>query len=246
MKRKTAVIWAVIVMIVVGVMIFVLSGEAGYAKAYKNTEKLENYTMEISTIVTIKDNSGTKQSAIDQTVKVKNKGKKNMTYQVYTMSTSTDVAASDVVTEENSYIYKNEKYYYTYPGVKYKSPTSYEMGLASIENLTNVISFPEEKMYNTVKEDGEYMFEVEASDVSDYINTMISFAANQFDNVTFKHDGVMAAACVEGKYITERSFVVSYEGESGESITLEIYTNLISRDAHINPVNEDEYADITY
>ena len=144
---KKGLIISVFSILLVGVVLFLIfSGSTGYKEAYENTDKLKSYTMEISTIATMTDSEGTKQSVVDQVVKVQNKGKNSMIYSVESKANSYDSLSGETVNEENGYIYCNGFYYYDYPGVKYKGPADFEAANLNITNLSRVISFPFEKI----------------------------------------------------------------------------------------------------
>lgn len=244
MKNKILIAAGAIVIIALAVLALGMIKGSDYSSAYERTKNLKNYTMNISTVVNLENNGNIKQTVIDQTVRVKNKGSDKMIYQVETLSTSTDAATGKVVSEENSYIYKNEKYYYSYPGVKYFGTAEKDKALSNVENISDVISFPYDKMYNVTEDDGEYSFQVENADISQHVNAMIDFAVGQFENVNFTFDGINVTATVKDKYITDRSFLLNYTSGEGQKITIEVYTTLLDKNPAIEDVDESKYVNM--
>lgn len=218
-----------------------------YDKANEKTADMTDYRMTISTIVTIEDATDIRQSAINQNVSVNNKGKSDMIYSVQTSATSTDVTAGKVVTEENSYIFYNNSYYYTYPGVRYKSATAFDMALANIENLSNVITFSEDEMINPERESADggnvATFLVNYEDTSAFVKAILENAAANFDGVTFSPEDIGASCTVKDGAVTARELYICYAAATGERITVEIYVDYESAEA-VEVPDESKYVNI--
>lgn len=244
-KRKIPFIPLVVIVVAVliGFVAIKLLPGTSYSQAYENTKKLKNYTMGISTIVTLNDGEDTKQTYIDQVVKVNNKGKDNMVYRVETTATTTDENGG-VVTEESSYTYKNGNNYHSFPGVNYMMPTTKDLALETIRGLENVILVPYDKMVNVEEEKGVYTFEINPEDASDHIKAMMNFATGQFEDVNFFNDGLQVTATVEGKYITDRSFYLSYDTGEGQSFAIEVYAGITERKAEIEEIDESKFSKV--
>lgn len=246
---KLAAVVAVVIAILIIIGVVVKNMPENYSAAYEKTNALESYNVSISTIVSIKDGEGEKQSCIDQTLRVENKGKKNMRYEVTTDATSTDMVTGQITSQTNTYLYNNEKYYYTYPGVRYKSPTGLDAATDNIKNLTNVIAFSPEQMKNVktsnTKDGTVYEYGVDFAATSAYIKSTIENAIYLFEDGNFKLDTVGAAAVVSDGYVTEREFYVTYVAEGGKSVTVEVYTSLVNTHETVAPPDEREFADIT-
>ncbi|MBQ6794701.1 MAG: hypothetical protein IJO83_00990 [Clostridia bacterium] len=195
----------------------------------KAEDEMTDYVMNISTFITIDGGGDTKQSAIEQTLKVNNKGSEDMLYLVETTATSTDMLSGKVVSEENSYIYYDNTYYYTYPGVRYKSPADYKLALDNIENLTRVITFSEKEMVNAEwTESGEEKrvdYQVEYEDASPFVKGILENAAATFDGVKFSMTELSASATFKEDEATSREMFICYDGDNGETISVEIYTS---------------------
>lgn len=232
---------------VVLTLVLALQGCASYDSINEKNGKMRDYTMAISTIVTMESAMGTKQSAVDQQVVVNNKGRKNMIYSVHTTATSTDSEKDEVVSEENSYLFFDECYYYSYPGVRYKNRTDYDLALANIENLTNVISFSEEEMIDVQLEESEKgeirNFMVDYEDTSPFVKGVLENAAATFNGVKFSPTDVSASVTIDYNEIIARSFYISYEAATGESITVEIYVNY-DEAKELDEPDEDDYVNI--
>lgn len=200
-----------------------------FSACNKAEDEMTDYVMNISTFITIDGGDDTKQSAIEQTVRVNNKGSEDMLYEVKTTATSTDVLTGKVVSEENSYIYYDNNYYYTYPGVRYKSPADYKLALENIENLTRVITFSENDMVNAewteVNGEEKVSYQVEYEDVSPFVKGVLENAAATFEGVSFSMTELSASATFKGDVATSRDMFICYEGNSGETISVEIYTS---------------------
>ncbi len=217
-----------------------------YDEANEITKSFDGYGMNISTIVTIDDGENTKQNAIDQTIGVVDKKRSNMLYRIETTSTVTDVSAGTTSSEENSYMYYANEYYYDYPGVKYRSGVEHEKAVANIENLLNIISFDYDDMVSVTKEydaDNQYVtfnFTVSYDAVSDYVKSLLASAVNTFEDVTFSPVEVSASAKVnKAGFVEEREMYVEYASQNGERIVLEIYTSLTSTPKLTPPVKSE-------
>ncbi len=215
--------------------------------ACQSSESMKAYTMTISTFITIEGNAGMKQSAIEQTVRVNGRGEDNMIYDVKTASTSTDVQTGEIVSEENSYMFYNNSYYYTYPGVRYKSATEYDMALANIENLTNVITFSEREMLNaewTENDDSKTVeYQVNYADTSPYVKGVLENAAATFDGLEFSPAGMSASTTYLNNTAVSRELFIGYEAMTGESISVEIYVDYKDAEVLEKP-DESKYVNI--
>lgn len=218
-----------------------------YNVAEENNRSMTDYTMNISTIITIEGNGGIKQSAIEQVVRVNNKGKKAMIYCVETTAASTDVATGEVVEEINSYTYSSDSYYYSYPGVRYKSAVDFDMALSNIENLTDVITFSEDEMINAQweKEDGEEVlqYQVNYADTSPFVKGVLENAAATFDGLSFSPSEVGASAVIADNKVKSRELYIVYGAETGEKISVEIYTEYKEPEKLEKP-DESKYVNI--
>ncbi len=244
MKKNSKKLLIVAIVAVIVIVTFIkLFSDTGYSAAYKNTENLKNYTMNISTIITVNDKEGSKQSAIDKVVKVNNKGKDNMVYTVETTSTTTDFDGK-VITEESFYAYKEGKYYNSLPGVNFKSPIDKASALKNLQGEVGIISVPYEKMVDCRKENGEYVFEISQKDASERVNALISSASGQFENTNLSKDALEVTAKVKGKYITNRSFFLSYANNEGQNFVVEIYVDLEKTSADIAEIDDNKYVSI--
>lgn len=244
MKKK--IIIAVFSCVIIGaVLFFVFNNGSSYKKAYENTKNLKNYTMNISTTVTVTDGAEMKQSCIDQVLKVENKGDTDMIYSVESSAGTGDETAQK---EENSYIYYNNAYYYSYPGVKYKGPTERLLATENIEKLSSVILFEEDKIapYSAETNGDEtfYTYQVSYDDVSDFVKAMLESAVNSFEGEKFSLSAMTAGSTEEKGFITAGEFYVEYRAESGNSIIIEIYTDLTDETAEIEKPDESKYANI--
>ncbi len=208
---------------------------------------LTDYSMTISTFVTLEGKEDVKQSAIEQTVRVNSRGEEDMLYDVKTVATSTDMTTGDIVSEENSYMFYNDCYYYTYPGVRYKSPTKYDMALENIENLTDVITFEERDMLNaewTESDEGERVeYQVDYKDTSPFVRGVLENAAATFDGLEFSPKDMSAAAIYEEDKVVARELFVCYEAMTGERIAVEIYVDYKNAEILEKP-DEDKYVNI--
>lgn len=243
------VIVAVLLIAAVIVGVVLLNMPKDYQSAYEKTNALTSYEMDITTIVTIEDENDTKQSVIEQSVKVYNKGKSSMRYNVSTHASSTEFSSGSVVEEDSSYMYHNGKYYQSYPGVKYKNAADSMAALENITALTNIITFAPDKMYNVTKEanDGKVVYEygVDYADTSAYVKSTLENAVGVFDEGNFKLDSMWASATVEKDYVTERDFGIVYADGEEKSVTVEIYTKLVDTDASVEIPDESKYVSIT-
>ena len=230
-------------------LVIMLSGcqRADYNKANEKTSSMTDYAMDISTIVTIEDGDSKKQSAIDQTVAVNNKGKKDMIYKVGTVATSADIVTGDVESQENSYMYYGNCYYYTYPGVRYKSTATHEQALENIDNLTNVITFSEDEMLVTgtdTTEEGEVIsYQVDYEDTSLYVKSLLENAATAFEGVSFSPVDMIASTSFDKNSIVSRELYVEYAAEGDKRITIEIYVTY-SDAAAVEKPDKSKYASI--
>ncbi len=220
---------------------------ADYNAAEEKTQSMTDYTMNISTIITIEGNGGIKQSAIEQVVRVNNKGKKTMIYDVETKATSTDVATGEIVEEINSYMYSSDSYYYAYPGVRYKSAVDFDMALSNIESLTDVITFSEDEMIDVQreKEDGEEVlqYQVNYADTSPFVKGVLENAAATFDGLSFSPSEVGASAVIADNKVKGRELYIVYGAETGEKISVEIYTEYTEPEKLEKP-DESKYVNI--
>jgi hypothetical protein len=218
-----------------------------YEKAYKKTEALSSYETEITTTVTLNDDEETKTTDVVQHVSVYNEGKKNMRYRVKTTSSSINENGDSEAETESEYTYYNGKYYISMPGVKYTSQIDIDGAVKNIENLTDIISLPYDKMYNVEesKKDGKtvYKYDVEGEDISDYILSLLQSAADSIGDKTFKATSISATATVESSYVTERTFTADYAAD-GALFTVEVKMSLTSESADVEIPNVSEYADI--
>ncbi|MGM9551091.1 MAG: hypothetical protein ACI3XA_02435 [Clostridia bacterium] len=246
MKKRIISVALILIIAVMAIEVVSNFRTLDYEKAYEKTEKMDSFEAVMSTIVTITEGSDTKQSVIDQTIKVKNRNKKNMIYSVYAKSTSTDSTTSEVVEDVSEYIYYKDNYYIAMPGVKYKSYCGYDAAKSNINNLVNAVTFPYEKMYNVrkYKEKGKmhYEYDVEYSDVSNHVLSALQSAVSGFEGVNFKVSEVIAEAAVDKKYVTERSLWVVYESDEGIEISLEITVQIKNTKVKLDAPDESKYA----
>lgn len=233
MKRKSF-------FVVIGVIILMMSG-------CRNTYDMTDYSMTISTFVTLESGEDIKQSTIEQSVRVNSRGEDDMLYDVKTVATSTDAATGDVVSEENSYMFYDDCYYYTYPGVRYKSPTKYDMALENIENLTDVITFDERDMLNVEwveSDEGKRVeYQVDYKDTSPFVRGVLENAAATFDGLEFSPKDMSAAVIYDDGKAIARELFVCYEAMTGEKIAVEIYVDYKEAEVLEKP-DEGKYVNI--
>lgn len=245
--KKIGLIFIVLAVIVILAIRF-MGGGADYDKANEEAKSLKSYRETISTVVTIEDNGNVRQSAVDQIVDVANKGKKSMIYNVATTATSTDMATGEVKTEENSYMFYNNNYYYSYPGVRYKSPVAHDMALSNINNLTDVITFSSDEMINTYTEEADgdtvFYYQVNYENVSAFVKGVLENAIASFEGVNFSPVDMNASATVREGAVCARDLYVEYASQSGQKVTVEIYTELTGDVPEIEKPDESKYLNI--
>lgn len=242
MKKKNLIL-------IVFALVLMLSAcrNSDYDAANKKTQSMTDYTMKISTIITIEDNENIKQSIINQVLRVNAKGEAGMLYDVKTTATSTDMLTGEAVSEENSYMFYENSYYYTYPGVRYKSAAEYDMALSNIENLTDVISFSENKMLNVEWEEGDgesvINYQVNYADASPFVKSVLENAIATFEGLEFSPKDMSASARLKDNAVTGRELYICYEAMTGERVTIEIYTEYDNAETIEKP-DESKYVNI--
>ncbi len=216
------------------------SSADAYEKAYSKTQELNDYTMNIVTNVTVSD--GEKEET-QSTVQLLEKGKTDDGEEIFAVST--DEYSPDGTASESGYTYYNGNYYISMPGIKYYLPTDVEAARKSIDDLTNIIALPYGKMYNAIEKDGEYTYQVEGSDVSQYVWSLLQTAADSFGEETFKAENISGKAVVEDGYVKVRSFEAVYRSPDGsKSFQVDIDTTLTDTSAKPEKPKADEYAKI--
>lgn len=248
-KQNKSVFFALVAVVAVVIVILTMctGSSADYKKAYEKTNKLASYEMGVSTIITVSDGEE-KQIAIDQNIKVQNKNALDMIYEIKTVSTSTSVTNGNVVTEESSYIYNNEKYYYTLPGIKYSNITTRELAESNIDNSSNIISFADEivKRGSSEKTDEGvvYYYTVDYRDASAYVKAVQEQAIGIVGEGVFTTTEATGSALVKDGYVTERALYIECENEFGDSIILEFATSLIDTEASVEKPDDSKYPEI--
>lgn len=216
-----------------------------YEKAYDKTKALSSYEMEVSTIVTVNNSGAVRQTAVSQNIEAYKIGDDSMRYTVRTKSTSVDEGGREDSSTVSEYTYCDGNYYIAMPGVKYVSRTDFDSALKNITDLTDIISLPYEKMYNTEsdKADGEmvYKYDVEGEDISEYVLSLLQSAADSVEGETFKAENISASATVKGGYVTERAFTANYSS-GGASFSVEVYTVLTNKRSRVDKPDESKYA----
>ena len=228
-------------------MVLMLSGCGGqYGKAYKKTEALDTYELFIYTSAVLNDGRNTKETVITQNVEAYHVGKKDMRYKVTTESVSYDAAGNEEAQTLTDYIYYDGNFYFTMPGVKYYSPAeNYDSALATIEDLTDIISLPEDKMYNLSEYEGSYSYQIEGEDISDYVMSLLQYTANSAGEIPFAADNVSGTAYVEDGYVKGRTLTAHYTSRQGlEWFEINVETELVSTDADVEIPDKSQYADI--
>ncbi len=219
---------AILAVALVAVIIMTI-GKTDYEKAYKKTESLTAFEINMTTTVNMTEGNINRESVIEQVVSVENFNKSNMKYKVSAQSTSTDENGKNVG-EVSEYIYYDEDYYLSLPGIKYKSFCGFDRAMTNIDDLVHSVSFPYDKMYNTekYKEDGKvyYKYDVEYEDVSNHVKTALQSAINNYQGETFSVKETEAGAVVENGLVTEKSLWVVYESNSGIKISLKVVSSL--------------------
>ncbi len=217
------------------------SSADGYQKAYNRTKELTDYTMSIVTNVTVSD--GEKEET-QSTVQILEKGKTDDGEDIYTVNT--DEYSPDGTASESGYTYYGGNYYITMPGIKYYLPTDTETAQKTADDLTNIIALPYDKMYNVTEKDGEYSYQVEGADVSQYVWSLLQTAADSFGEETFKAENISGKAVLEDGYVTVRNFEAVYKSSDGsKSFRVDIDTTLTDTSAKPEKPKADEYAKIT-
>lgn len=214
-----------------------------YEKAYGKTEKLASYETEITTIVTLKGES-LMQTEVVQTAQVYRKGSDDMRYRVATESFSVDENGRCEAESSSEYTYYDGNYYISMPGVKYYSPIDFDNALKNITDLTGLITFPYDKMYNVEKEKSKngmvYDFDVEGEDLSEHVLSLLQSAADTFGEELFKPENIKASATEKGGYVTNRSFSAEYSAD-GKEFTVEIYTKLVKKRTRVAVPDKEKY-----
>ena len=238
-KRTAAVIAAVF-------MMFTLSSCGGqYQKAYKKTQALDTYELYICTSALLNDGVNTLETVITQNVQAYHVGKNDMRYKVTTESVSYDANGNEEAQTYSDYIYYDGNYYFSMPGVKYNSPADFDSALATIMDLTDIISLPEDKMYNLSEYEGSYSYQIEGEDISDYVMSLLQSTANSAGEVPFGADNVSGTAHIEDGYVTGRTLTAHYTSRQGmEWFEINVETELVSKDANVEIPDKSQYADI--
>lgn len=218
-----------------------------YERAYDKTRALSSYEMEINSIVTVNAWGSFRQTAVQQNIEVYKIGEDAMRYAVRTKSKSVDGDGNTEAESDSEYIYCDGDYYISMPGVKYISKTDFDSALKNINDLTNIISLPYEKMYNpeSEKRDGKmvYRYDVEGEDISEHILSLMQSAADSVEGASFKAEDISAEATVKGGYVTERAFTANYASEEA-SFSIEVYTNLTNKRSRVNKPDASKYASV--
>ncbi len=217
------------------------SSADAYEKAYNKTNGLSDYTMSIVTNVTVTD--GEKEET-QSTVQLLEKGKADDGEEIYKVNT--DEYSPDGTSSESGYTYYNGNYYISMPGIKYYLPTDGETAKKTVDDLTNIIAFPYDKMYNVSEKGGEYSYQVEGADVSQYVWSLLQTAADSFGEETFKAENISGKAVLEDGYVKVRSFEAVYTSSDGsKSFRVDIDTTLTDTSATPEKPKAEEYAKIT-
>lgn len=244
MKKKMIACCLIACLIVAG-LVYISARNNRLDVVIKRTERLDSFEMGISTIVNLSDENIMRQSVLDQVLTVKKRSGANMHYKVETTATISNGENGDVTVEENSYIYYKNNYYHSYPGVNYYGATNKESAENNLNNIKNIISFPYEKMYDIEKvDDNVYSYKVDWKDASALLKATLQAAVNQFENSSFEMSDVSATIKVADGYVAEQSFFISYVGNNGEEIRMEIYTSLLDNEASVEVPDKNKYVSI--
>lgn len=216
-----------------------------YEKAYDKTNALSSYEMEISTIVTVEAPDSLKQTVVTQNIEAYKIGDSSMRYTVKTDSSSFDESGNEDAATESEYTYCDGNYYISMPGVKYMSEIDFDSALKNITDLTNLISLPNEKMYNQVSEKNDgtmvYKYNVEGEDLSEYVLSLLQSAADSVEGASFKADDISGSAAVKGGYVTGRGFTAYYSSDEA-SFSVEVYTKLTNKRSKVDKPDASKYA----
>lgn len=222
-----------------------LSGcTAKYEKAFSNTRGLTDFEMKITTTVLADGGDAVKSTEVVQNISVCNMGKDDMRYKVSTESSSTSEEGDVGAETTGEYIYSDGNYYISMPGVRYFSPIDAESALNNINDLTNIIALPYEKMYNVEKHKNTYEYQVEGEDMSEYVLSLLQSTADSFGDESFSALEVSGSAEVKGKYVVKRSFRADYAGNGNKSFTVIVETELVDTKAQVDKPDKSQYADI--
>ncbi len=218
-----------------------------YVAAYTKTNALKQYQMQASMIISLDDGTGVKQTAIDQTILADNQAS-GLIYKVESVATTTLVADGKVNSEESSYTYYDEKYYYNLPGVRYTSDVTEAQAQQNLNNFINMIAFPYDKMQVFEKEEADgvtvYNYTVDYSHVSDYVKAVCESGVNAIGEGNFKRTAE-ASATVKDGYVTQRTMYIACENEKGNRVVIEFVTELCDTKAQIQIPDATKYANIT-